>query len=230
MIRINLLAVREAEETSARRRELLLTGVGAVALTAAVLVVYFSQWMSLSSINADIGRIESELGRIRAQNQELNRMKQQKKDLEEKIKIVRALTLPERRSAPVHILDDLSASTPEYLWLIDFSEIRGTAKINGKAVDNQNIATFANELARSLYFQRVEIRETAQEDPTTTPERARITQGRGIPSTSSIPLKRFLIEANINYMPSARAEDREKDSESDENRSEAKKAETEGGR
>jgi len=68
--------------------------------------------------------------------------------------VVRLLTSVERRSASVHILDDLSSSTPEYLWLTDFTELKGAAKINGRAVDNQTIASFARDLARSKYFQK----------------------------------------------------------------------------
>ena len=117
--------------------------------------------------------------------------------MKDKLSIGSILTWKERRAAPVHILDDLSSSAPEYLWLTDFAERGGTARINGKAVDNQTIASFANDLAKSRYFQKVEIRETAQEDVAA----ASRLPSAGKQAVPQIPVKRFLVESMINYLP-----------------------------
>ena len=199
MIRINLLAAREVEEASSRRRELILAGIGLVAALLSTLLMYMWQQSTLQSLNADVSTREGEIAQIRKQNQEIQKLERQKRDTEQKLNLVRLLTSPERRSASVHILDDLSSSTPEYLWLTEFSENKGAARINGKAVDNQTIAAFAHDLSRSKYFQKVEIRETAQEDPIDPRTR---TPGQLTPNVP-IPVKRFLIEASINYLPGA---------------------------
>lgn len=202
MIRINLLAAaaREVEEASSRRKELILAGIGLGAVLLSTLLMYIFQQSTVESLNANVGSMEGEIAKIRKQNQEIQTLERQKRDTEKKLQLVHLLTSPERRSASVHILDDLSSSTPEYLWLTEFSEIKGAAKINGKAVDNQTIAAFAHDLARSRYFQKVEIRETAQEDPSD--PRTRL-PGQLTPNVP-IPVKRFLIEASINYLPGAR--------------------------
>lgn len=199
MIRINLLAAREVEEASSRKRELTLAGIGLVAVLLSILLAYMSQQSALQSLSENVTVMEGEIAQIRKQNQEIQKLEQQKRETEKKLELVRLLTSPERRSASVHILDDLSSSTPEYLWLTEFSENKGAARINGKAVDNQTIAAFAHDLSRSKYFQKVEIRETAQEDPSDPRTRP---PGQLTPNVP-IPVKRFLIEASINYLPGA---------------------------
>jgi len=225
MIRINLLPVREVEEASSRRKELLLAG-GLIAVTlAAVVSVHFFQALRINSVSTELTDLESSLVKIRQQNQQLEKTEKQKKDLESKIRVVRQLTSAERRTASVHILDDLSSSTPDQLWLTDFTETKGAAKISGKAVDNQTIASFAHNLSSSRYFQKIEIRETAQEIQTADAAR-RTVAGRTRPQDSppGVSMTRFLIETSVNYLPSVAT------GSSGESKEEGKKPETGGGK
>jgi Tfp pilus assembly protein PilN len=198
MIRINLISAREVEAASSRKTEFLFLGLGLAGLLGALLWTNLNVQNALQEVTSQVETLENDVAAIRKQNEEVQRLEKQKSDTEKKLRVVRTLTSAERRSASVHILDDLSSSTPEYLWLTDFTEVKGSAKINGRAVDNQTIASFARDLSRSKYFQKVEIRETAQEDPS---DRSR---GQSIQQSSAstpIPVKRFLIEAAINYLP-----------------------------
>ena len=201
MIRINLLADRELEESSSRRRELVLSG-GILLLTlGAIAVVYSSQTARLHSLNTQVELLKNATEEVRQHNEEIVKLEQKKKELEDKIRVVRLLTSPQRRAAAVHILDDLSTNTPEFLWLTDFTENTGSAKINGQAIDNQTIASFAHNLSGSRYFKNIEIRETIQEDL------IRATPGRTNPrqiaaaTPPSVAATRFLIEARIDYLP-----------------------------
>jgi type IV pilus assembly protein PilN len=202
MIRINLLPVREVEQASSRRKEIALAG-GLIVLTCiGVVIAYVLQRVQLHEVNAELQRVERALERIRLQNQELERIERQKKDIEDKVRLVRLLTSPQRRAALVHVLDDLSTSTPESLWLTDFLETKGAAKISGKAIDNQTIAAFAHNLSNSVYFQNVEIRETAQEVQTVNEPRRRAARAGAVDTAAlALPVTRFLIEARINYAP-----------------------------
>jgi len=201
MIRINLISAREVEEASSRKTEFIFLGLGLIVLLGVLAWTHLSAQNTLQEATAQVEKLENEVATIRKQNEEVERLEKQKRDTEKKLKVVRALTSAERRSASVHILDDLSSSTPEYLWLTDFTEVKGSAKINGKAVDNQTIASFARDLSRSKYFQKVEIRETAQEDPSD--PRTRSLQSQQSGANVSIPVKRFQIEASVNYLPTA---------------------------
>jgi len=57
-------------------------------------------------------------------------------------------------------------------------------------------------LAKSHYFQKVEIRETSQEDVGTTRQPSPGSGGRQALPQAPIPVKKFLIESTINYLPS----------------------------
>jgi Tfp pilus assembly protein PilN len=201
MIRINLIGSREVEEASSRRMEGILAGGAIGAVLVGLGLAYLSQQSTLRNLDARTTALTRELVKIRQQDQSFKKMEQQKKETENKLKVVAILTSKERRAAPVHILDDLSSSAPEYLWLTDFAERGGAARINGRAVDNQTIASFANDLAKSRYFQRVEIRETAQEDVAGSDPRKPAPKVRQSSSQPQIPVKRFLIESTINYLP-----------------------------
>jgi Tfp pilus assembly protein PilN len=211
MIHINLLLTNEIEEASSQRKEFLLVG-GLFTLTLiAVFFVYFSQGARLNAVRNELSRLESEVVAIRKQNQDFEKMGQQKKEIESKIRVVHLLTSPARRAACVHILDDLSDSAPEMLWLMEFTEVKGAVKINGKSVDNQTVAAFARKLSNSRYFRKVEIRETIQEKPVANP-RVQATGGKGAPAdTLSIPVTRFLVEASLDYLPGVEQEETRKE-------------------
>ena len=65
----------------------------------------------------------------------------------------------------MRILEDLSSSAPDKLWLVDFSDINAQATITGMALDNQTIATFMRNLQGSKYFYEVDLVETSQSEP-----------------------------------------------------------------
>jgi Tfp pilus assembly protein PilN len=211
MIHINLLPTNEVEEASSRRKEVLLAG-GLLTITlAAVLSVYFFQGTRLNAVAAKLSRTENEMVAIRKQNQDLEKMEQQKKEIEGKIRVVRLLTSPARRAASVHILDDLSDSAPQMLWLTDFTEVKGAAKINGRSVDNQTIAAFARKLSNSRYFKKVEIRETVQEKPIANLRKPPAGGKGSALDNLPIPVTRFLVETSIDYLPGVEKEEPQED-------------------
>ncbi len=211
MIHINLLPTNEIEGASSRRKEVLLAG-GLLTLTlVAVLSVYFFQGTHLNAVTTKLNRTEKEIVEIRKQNQDFEKMEQQKKESEGKIRVVRLLTSPARRAASVHILDDLSDSAPQMLWLTEFTETKGAAKINGKSVDNQTIAAFARKLSNSRYFKKVEIRETVQEKPLSNPRKPPAGGKGSALDNLPIPVTRFLVEASLDYLPGVEKEEPQED-------------------
>ncbi len=163
MIHINLLPAQEFEAASVWRKECVIAGVILCLAFAVIARLHVVQSRQLGTALAQVVNLEAEIKHIRKENKEVDTLIKKKELLEQRLKAVTSLTSPQRRSASVRILDDLSRSTPDLLWLTDFTEGKGTAKIQGAAVDNRTIATFARNLSNSLYFQQVEIRETVQE-------------------------------------------------------------------
>ena len=201
MIHINLLLNEEVGETSSQRKELVLVG-GVLTLTlVAVLFAYFSQGTRLTAVRTELSFLENQVATIRQQNQDLEKMVEKKKEIESKVRVVHLLTSPARRAASVHILDDLSQSAPEMLWLMEFTEVKGAVKINGKAMDNQTVAAFARKLANSHYFKKVEIRETVQEKPLVNMLMQALGGKEPSPDTPPVPVTKFLVEAWLDYLP-----------------------------
>lgn len=199
MIHINLLPTRAVDQASSRRRELGLAG-GVLATTLiAIAAAHSFQSTQFNEVSGSVERLEGQVAAIRKQHQDIEKLQRQKKELEEKIRVVSLLTSPQRRTASVHILDDLSSSTPEFLWLTEYAENKSVAQIRGKAIDNQTIASFAHNLSNSQYFRSVEIRETQQEAQTVTP-RNRLGKNEVKEALApSVMMTKFLIEAAVNY-------------------------------
>lgn len=199
MIHINLLPTRVVDQVSSRRKELGLVGSIFVVTLLSILVAQVLQSSTLTETDEKVSRLERALTKIRKENKDLEKLEQQKKDLEEKIRVVNLLISPQRRTASVHVLDDLSAGTPQFLWLTEYTENRGVVQIRGKAIDNQTIASFANNLAASPYFQNVEIRETQQEAQVVASRARTGRPAARATENSSVMMTKFLIEAAINY-------------------------------
>lgn len=199
MIHINLLPVRLTQQASSRRKELGLAGGMLATTLLAVLATHIFQSSQLRDATEAADRLEGQVTALNKQNQDLEKMKRQRKDLEEKVHVVNLLTSPQRRRAPVRILDDLSASTPEFLWLTEYVENKTAVQLRGKAVDNQTIASFARNLSTSQLFRSVEIRETQQEPQVVAGRNRSGKPDAKTASTSPIMMTKFLIEAAVNY-------------------------------
>lgn len=198
MIRINLLPIQEIEESISRRKEIVLAGGGILATLVLLIFVYFFQYTRLNAVHAELARQESMMGKIRQQYREVEQLERKRKDFETKLKAVHHFSHPGRRTASVHLLDDLSAYTPDNLWLTEFSEIKGATKIHGLAMDNQAIGAFTRNLSNSQYFHKIEIRETAKQMVTGDSYRGE-TERKINASARPVSLTKFFIEAQISY-------------------------------
>ncbi len=184
MIHINLLPLQEVATAPAWRKELVIAGVILCLAFAVVARLHVVQSRQMGTARAQVMGLQAEMNAIRKETKEIQQLRREQDLLVQRLRAITSLTAPQRRSASTRILDDLSQSTPDLLWLTHFTEAKGTAQIQGKAVDNQTIATFARNLSHSPYFERVEIRETVQEQ-------------RGRSREEAGQVKKFLIEALI---------------------------------
>ncbi len=182
MIRINLLPVREAEQAATQRQEI---SLGALILVLTLVLLAFFHLLQGRRIRAaseELARQEASVQQLRAVTQEVRQLKRDKKELEEKLKVI--ANLHRKKAGPVYILDNLSASTPEQLWLTEFVDAGGAATLSGLAADNQTIAAFMRSLSGSSYFSNIDLVETSQ-----------VEQGQGVP-----PLMRFIVRAQLSYL------------------------------
>jgi type IV pilus assembly protein PilN len=179
VIRINLLSVREVAREAGRRREMRLLALGAVLVAVVVLAIETGSRLRLAPVLAERAQLEGELKALAVKAAELDELEQKRKELDEKLKTIKLLE--EQKVGPVSVLSNLSDATPEKVWLLEFTENGGAATVTGMALDNQTIAVFMRELAKSSYFADVDLVETT------------------LAEQDGLPLKRFVVRARLSY-------------------------------
>ena len=187
MIRINLIPQEEIQRSAGRRQQVAV-GVLAAAATVVLLVVAHG-WQQVSSLatNRERGRLERQLAELKGPYEQVVQMEREKKELQEKLAVIRELEA--KKFGPVRMLADLSSSTPDKLWLTDFTEKGGSIRLAGLGVDEQTVADFMRRLSTSPYFRTVDLEETSEV------------------KNEAVKHKRFVIRAQVNYAAAPRAKE-----------------------
>lgn len=161
MIRINLLPAREARRRVELRRQ----------LQVAVLVVgvaigggvwgYGAQNSNLEKHQQELAGIQEEVKRLEAVLKEVQKFETRQALLNKKVGAIEDIKTKQRR--PARVLDDISRSLPEQMWLISIKDTGTGIQISGRAFDNVAIAAFMEKLERTHSFGNVELVETKSE-------------------------------------------------------------------
>ncbi len=179
MIRINLLPTEEVERAADQRQQIATVGL-VVALSVLVLIVLHSvQAARTAAAQHHLNQVREELQAIVGPYSEVLKIQAQQKELQEKLDVIKQLEA--KSGGPVRMLTDLSSATPDKLWLTEFAEAGGTAKMSGFSVDEQTIADFLRRLGASTYFTGVDLEETTQV------------------TTDNVKQKKFTLRAQVNY-------------------------------
>lgn len=160
MIRINLLPVREISAEFGRRQELIVAGVCLALSLVVVAGLYLVQFRTVSRLEADLASLTQEITTLNTKAKGVGDIEKKVMELREKLKVIEDLN--KKKTGPVHVMESLSSALPARLWLTQFRETSGNVTMDGLAIDNQTIADFLKALARSPYFQDVELIETSQ--------------------------------------------------------------------
>ncbi len=160
MIRINLVPREEVRRQAARalaRQTALLLGLGLAVVIGGAEIVTRTQ---RASVSVEVDTFREELKALNVRHQQAQLLERKRKELAAKVGTIDLLE--KRRSGPARILADLSAATPERLWLTEVRSTGSSANIVGRAIDNQTIAVFMREIEASLHFAGVDLIETRQ--------------------------------------------------------------------
>ncbi|MES2642557.1 MAG: PilN domain-containing protein [Myxococcota bacterium] len=157
MIRINLLPVRQTRKLEAARIELSLALVGGflVVLLCGATWGFFTY--QLSSTRAENGALQAEIDRLAADVAKVDEMEKFKAELERKLAVIQELR--DKKSGPVHMLDELTAAAPEKLFLTEVEEKGGEVRVTGVSVSNDVISNFLRALDDSPYFEQVYLQD-----------------------------------------------------------------------
>src|ERR1700682_3649052 len=129
MIRINLLPVRAAKKREFGRQQLVLFVLLLVLAGIGNYFVYNRFESELRSLDKQIATTRTEIAQLEKTIGEVKSIKDDKKALEDKLKILD--TLKKGRTGPVKVLDELASVVPQKVWILEFSEQNGGGVVNG---------------------------------------------------------------------------------------------------
>jgi len=158
MIRINLLAVerertkRKSVGMSAGQRVTLACSVILVLTAAGVGWWFWSLGQQSAQLDRDILAAEQEIQRLRSVLSQVQAFETQRVQLRQRVALIEELQ--RGRSAPVHMLDEISRSVPDRLWLTQIEQAEGALTIEGRTTVLTALSDFVANLESSGYFKR----------------------------------------------------------------------------
>ena len=168
MIRINLLPVRAKQRREFGQQLLVLFGLVVVAALIGNYFWYRQVDDRLTQVNRQIDSTRAQITQLEKTIGEVKNITQEKKALEDKIKVLD--TLKKGRTGPVKVMDELATILPTRVWLSEYTEQSGNVVMHGQAVTYEDLSAFAQRLKTSKYFANVTIKKASQKSQSGTVE------------------------------------------------------------
>lgn len=168
MIKVNLLATTPA--ASAASKEWLpreqRSAVGGVVMLFASVALVGGWWYYLSSqasaVDTRITAAQGELARLKEASKVVEQTTARKNELAERLSLIDRLRTAKRE--PVSLLETVSRSIPEGLWLLELKQAGSSVQIDGRATSITAVTDFTERLQSSGFFKKpVEILSTGTE-------------------------------------------------------------------
>jgi type IV pilus assembly protein PilN len=161
MIRINLIS-QTREKPRRRAPAASLVGSGQKITVACTLILalaalgigwwYWSLRKEAAKLNDDIAAAQAETKRLQAIIVQVRQFETRKSQLQERVTLIE--TLRRGQSTPVHVLDAVSRSLPDMLWLTQLEQKGQVLTIEGRCLNMTSISDFVDNLGRSGWFKR----------------------------------------------------------------------------
>src|SRR5262245_43811335 len=159
MIRINLLAVeRERKKAtrvvviSAAQRATIGASLILVATVLGVVWWYWSLHQQSIGIDAESARAGGQAQQLRSVLAQVQKFEARKAQLQQRVSIIEQLR--NGQSAPVHVLDEISKSLPDRLWLTDMTQTGNEFAISGMTTSMTAVSDFIANLEATQWFKR----------------------------------------------------------------------------
>ncbi len=158
MIRINLLAV---ERERSRKRggavdvstRLTLACLAILLLTAGGLGFwFFSISRQATDLDRQIAASQAEARRLHSVIQQVQQFEKQRGELQQRVALIEQLRKGQTNA--VHLLDEVSRSLPDMLWLTDLKQKDDVVTIDGRCTSLTALSDFVANLERSPYFNK----------------------------------------------------------------------------
>jgi type IV pilus assembly protein PilN len=195
MIRINLLGGERQKAASAVRFDLgqQLTAMCGLLVVAAVCGIGFWYW-SLSrqatQLDAEIANRKREAARLDTILAEVKVFQDRKASIQERVSLIERLR--QGQTVPVQLLDHISRSLPDMLWLTDLRQEGPFLTIEGRTTTLIGLSDFVGNLGSNSVLQKpIEIVDSGAEADT-----GKAAAGGPVPE-----LIRFKVRASLNGLP-----------------------------
>ena len=155
MIKINLLPIRAAQKKELIRFQLTVAGLVTGFVLSLFVIFFLIQAAELKSVENDIERLNNELILVKKKIGELDKIKEQKKMIEEKLNIVKELEA--KRSGPVALFAVIEGAVPSKAWIKTMKSTDRSIKLTGFAASEEIAGDFVRSLQNTGKFAQVNL-------------------------------------------------------------------------
>jgi type IV pilus assembly protein PilN len=157
MIRINLLGV---ERPKARKAFAFDPGAQMTVACSLILVLtvsgigwwYWSLRQQSAQVDQDIATAQQDVARINSILTEVKQFEQRQQQLQQRVALIQQLR--RGQSVPVQLLDDVSHSLPDTLWLTSLEETDSNVTIEGRSTTLIALSDFVGNLGSSVLLKK----------------------------------------------------------------------------
>jgi type IV pilus assembly protein PilN len=122
---------------------------------------YWSLKLQSDRIEEDIVLSQKETARLRALIQQVQTNDARRAQLQQRVALIEELR--KGRESPVRMLDEISRSLPDMLWLSEIKQQGADLTITGRCMSLTALSDFVDNLKLGGFFQPVEILESQAE-------------------------------------------------------------------
>lgn len=160
MIRINLLAV-EREQRPKRRASLGLGEAQKVTIAASLILAltglgiawwFWALRQRSAQLDQDILHAEAETRRLRSVLTQVQQFEARRAQLQQRVSLIEELR--RGQNGPVHMLDSVSRSLPDRLWLTEMTQTNSDIALKGLSTSLTALSDFVANLEASGYFRK----------------------------------------------------------------------------
>jgi len=123
---------------------------------------YWSLTKQSARLDEQIAEAQRETQVLRTLIQQVEQLERRRAELQQRVELIELLR--RGQSEPVHLLDQISRSLPDMLWLTEIKQQGNTLTISGRCTALTALSDFVTNLEASGYFRRpVEILDSQVE-------------------------------------------------------------------
>lgn len=163
MIKVNLLATAKREPAKKVASAVSVEGMGTlqnlgivVILVATAAFVGWKWWSMVGEqqkLDRDLADAQERMKKVEEDRRVADELEKKRQKVEHQIELI--TKLKNEQQVPVRLLDEISRSLPEFLWLTSMNETAGALTFSGRATTPTAYANFYNNLDASPYFSDV---------------------------------------------------------------------------